>query len=226
MQKIIAKRIAEELEDNSIVNLGLGLPTQVSDFVKPERNILLQGENGILGIGSDPKPGEEVDSAIISSSGLVTNVVPGVSFFDSAVSFGMIRGGHIDVTVLGTMQVDEKGNIANYQIPGKRVTGMGGAMDLCIGSKKVIVATYHTDRGEPKILSQCTLPLTAEKAVNVIVTEMGVMDITPVGIVLREYNPEFTIEEIKAATGAKLIIPENIEKMKVERKEEQPELSF
>lgn len=226
MQKIIAKRVAEELENNTIVNLGLGLPTQVSDFVKPERNILLQGENGILGIGRDPKPGEEVDPAIISSSGLITTAVPGVSFFDSAVSFGMIRGGHIDVTVLGTMQVDEKGNIANYQIPGKRVTGMGGAMDLCVGARKVIVATYHTDRGVSKILSQCTLPLTAEKAVDVIVTEMGVMDISPEGIVLREYNPEFTIEEIQAATGAKLIIPENIDKMKLEINEEEPELAL
>lgn len=226
MQHIITKRIAEELENNTIVNLGVGLPTMVAEFVEAERNILLHGENGIIGIGRDPLPGEEVDPDIMSSSGLTATAVTGASFFDSAVSFGMIRGGHIDTTVLGTMQVDEKGNIANYQIPGKRVTGMGGAMDLCVGAKKVIVATYHTDKGAPKILSQCTLPLTAEKAVNVIVTEMGVMDITPEGIVLREYNPEFTIEEIQAATGAKLIIPENIDKMKLELKEEEPELAL
>ncbi|MEH7108523.1 3-oxoacid CoA-transferase subunit B [Bacillus sp. JJ1764] len=213
MKTIIAKRIADELKDNSFVNLGVGLPTMVAEFVAPERNILLQGENGIIGIGRDPKPGEEFDPDILSSSGYPATAVPGASYFDSATSFGMIRGGHVDVTVLGTMQVDELGNIANYQIPGKRVTGMGGAMDLCVGSKKVIVATFHTNGGSPKILSRCSLPLTAKNCVNVIVTEMGVMDVTSEGIVLREYNPIFTIDEIQAATGAKLIIPKNIKEM-------------
>lgn len=212
LNRLIAARVAKELKNNSLVNLGVGLPTMVPEFVDASQNIYLQGENGLIGIGKDFAEGEEKDPYVISSSGFPTKTVPGASFFDSAVSFGIIRGGHVDTTVLGTMEVDEKGNIANYQIPGKRITGMGGAMDLCVGAKKVIVATFHlTNKGEPKILKKCTLPLTAEHAVSTIITEMAVIDVTPEGLVLRDYNPEYTVEDVVKNTAAELIIPDSFE---------------
>lgn len=213
MGEIIAKNIANDLHKGSLVNLGLGLPIQVADYVKPEQQILLHAENGLIGTGKALKPEEVTDPDIISASGYPTAIVPGASFFDSSLSFGIIRGGHLDATILGALEVDEEGNIANYKVPGKRVVGMGGAMDLCIGAKAVIVATYHTQDGSPKILKKCRLPLTAEKAVTTIVTEKAVMDVTDKGIVLRKYNPMFTIEEIQAETEATLIIPEKIETM-------------
>lgn len=211
INKLIAKRISLELSDNTLVNLGVGLPTMVADYVRPEQNIMLQGENGLIGIGESYAEGEWQDPDIISSSGFPTKVVKGASFFDSSVSFGIIRGGHVDVTVLGTMQVDQQGNIANYKIPGKMVTGMGGAMDLCVGARKVIVATFHTNKGTPKILKKCALPLTAQGVVSMIVTEMAVMDVTPKGLFLRDRNPDFTVEQIQAATEADLIIPDTFE---------------
>lgn len=220
MGRFIAKRVSGEFEKGSLVNLGVGIPTMVSDFIGPEREILMHGENGVIGLGkaafnvidatnSKEEP-KEADSLVIDAGAGLTEICPGASFFDSTVSFGLIRGGHVDVTVLGTMEVDAQGNIANYMIPGKRVAGMGGAMDLCVGAKKVIVASYHTAGGAPKIVEKCTLPLTAPKVVNVIVTEMGVFDVTPQGIQIREYNPEYTLEEIQNATGTTLIIPENV----------------
>lgn len=211
LNKLIAKRIAKELSPGSLVNLGLGLPTMVANYVKKGQDIYLHGENGLIGIGEGYKEGEEADSDIISSSGFPTKVINGASFFDSSVSFGIIRGGHVDVTVLGTMEVDEKGNIANYKIPGKMITGMGGAMDLCVGAKKVIVATFHTNKGIPKILKQCKLPLTAQNVVSTIVTEMAVIDVTSDGLLLRDYNRNFTLDEIIKSTEAELIIPESIQ---------------
>jgi acetate CoA/acetoacetate CoA-transferase beta subunit len=218
--KFIAKRIAGLLEPGSLVNLGVGLPTGVSDYVQPEQEVLMHGENGVIGLGKaafgvinqTAAGGKESSKKglVIDAGAGAASVQKGAAFFDSATSFGIIRGGHVDATVLGTMEVDEEGNIANYMIPGKRVAGMGGAMDLCVGAKKVIVATYHTAGGAPKIVKRCTLPLTAQKAVDMIVTEMGVFDITPEGIKVREYNPEYTLEEIQAATGAQLIIPVDV----------------
>ena len=209
--KFIAKRIAQELADNTLVNLGMGLPTMVSDYVTAQQNILLQGENGLIGIGAGYQKDEVSDPDIISSSGFPTRVVQGASFFDSSVSFGIIRGGHVDATVLGTMEVDEKGNIANYKIPGKLITGMGGAMDLCTGAKKVIVATFHTNKGAPKILKKCTLPLTARGVVSTIVTEMAVIDVLPDGLLLRDYNREYSIDDILKSTEASLNVAEELE---------------
>lgn len=213
IREIIAKNIALQLEDNSIVNLGVGIPTLVAGYVKPEQNIILQAENGLLGTGGDTKQGELCDPDVISSSGYPTKLIPGAAFFDSALSFGIIRGGHVDTTVLGTMEVDEEGNIANYAVPGKLVTGMGGAMDLCVGAKKVIVATLHTNKGRPKILKKCTIPLTAEKAVNVIVTERAVLEVTKNGLVLTEYNPMFTIEDILSEVEAEVTVSEQLKEM-------------
>lgn len=222
----IAKRIAGLLEPGSLVNLGVGLPTGVSDYVGADRDILMHGENGVIGLGKaafevidQTAAGGKQDvkkSLVINAGASAASVDKGAAFFDSTVSFGLIRGGHVDVTVLGTMEVDEEGNIANYMIPGKRVAGMGGAMDLCVGARTVIVATYHTANGNAKILKKCRLPLTAQKVVNVIVTEMGVFDVTPEGIKVREYNSQYTIEEIQAATEAKLIIPENVKTVPAE----------
>jgi len=205
-KEYIARTIADELTDNSVVNLGIGLPTLVPRYVNKSRGILLHSENGLLGLGEDYRPEEENDPHVITSSGIPAKYVPGAAFFDSCVSFGIIRGGHLDVTVLGAMEVDRNGDIANYQVPGKALVGMGGAMDLCIGAKKVIVAMFHTQNGAPKILNKCKLPLTAERAVNTIVTEMGVIDVTGEGLILRSRNPEYSIEEIQKATEADLII--------------------
>lgn len=214
MTEVIAKNAARELKRGSVVNLGYGLPTEVAHYVTPEQQILLHGENGILGIGRTLRPDEVTNMNVISSSVLPTEPIKGASFFDSVVSFGMIRGGHLDAVILGTMEVDEKGNIANYAVPG-RLTGMGGAMDLCVGTKKVIVTTFHTQNGAPKILKRCTLSLTARGVVTTIITEMAVMDVTPRGIALRKRNPAFTVDEIQANTEARLIVPEDLEEMVV-----------
>ena len=205
----IAKRVAKELHDGDVVNLGIGLPTMVPDYLDPSVKLTLQSENGFIGLAAvDP---EDPDAAyIVNAGGQPAGSEKDGMFFDSATSFSIIRGGHVDATILGSLQVDEKGNIANWIIPGKMVPGMGGAMDLVVGAKRVIVAMEHTQKGAPKILKECTLPLTAEAQVNLIVTEMGVMEVTPEGIVLKEYNPEFTVEEIQAATEAKLIIADDL----------------
>lgn len=210
----IAKRVAKELKDGDVVNLGIGLPTLVANYVPSGIEITLQSENGFVGMGPAPKEGEE-DAYLVNAGGKYTTINPGGAFFDSADSFVIIRGGHVDVTVLGALEVDEKGNLANWMVPGKMVPGMGGAMDLVTGAKKVIVAMNHTAKGEHKILKECKLPLTAVNAVDLIVTEMGVMEITEKGLLLKEINPEYTIEEVQKATGAELIISEDLKKIEV-----------
>lgn len=210
----IAKRVAKELKDGDVVNLGIGLPTLVANYVPSDIEITLQSENGFIGMGPAPKEGQE-DPDLVNAGGKYSTVNPGGAFFDSADSFVIIRGGHVDVTVLGALEVDEKGNLANWMVPGKMVPGMGGAMDLVTGAKKVIVAMNHTAKGSQKILKECTLPLTAVKVVDLIITEMGVMEVTDKGLVLKEINPEFTLEEVQNATGAALIIPQDLKKMDV-----------
>ena len=213
IREVIAKRVALELKDGDVVNLGIGLPTMVPNYLKSDVRVILQSENGLLGMGPKPAEGQENPELTDAGGGYIT-AVEGACSFDSATSFGIIRGGHVDVTILGALQVDEKGDLANWIIPGKKAPGMGGAMDLLVGAKKVILAMEHTAKGNPKILKKCTLPLTAAGQVNLIVTEMGVMEITPEGIVLRELNPEFTVEQVQAATEARLIIADDLKPMR------------
>lgn len=205
IREVIARRVAIELHDGDVVNLGIGLPTLVPNYLPENIKVTLQSENGLLGMGPSPEPGNEDKSLLNAGGGFIT-ALPGASSFDSATSFAVIRGGHVDVTVLGALQVDQKGNLANWMIPGKKTPGMGGAMDLLVGSRKVIIAMEHTARGEKKILECCNLPLTAAGQVNMIITEMGVMEITPEGIVLTEINPLYTVAEVQAATEAQLIV--------------------
>jgi len=205
MQDFIAARVAKELTNNSVVNLGIGLPTRVANFVPDGMHVHFQSENGFVGLGPAPDEGN-IDMNITNAGGQPVTILPGGCFFDSATSFGIIRGGHVDLTVLGALQVDEKGNIANYMIPGKLVPGMGGAMDLLSGAKRVIVAMEHTAKGAMKILKECNLPLTAENAVDLIITEMGVIEVTPQGLVLREVAPGYTAQQVQEATEATLIV--------------------
>ncbi|KGG79839.1 acetate CoA-transferase [Caloranaerobacter azorensis H53214] len=213
-REIIAKRVAKELKDGDVVNLGIGLPTMVANYIPDGIDIILQSENGFIGLGPAPKSGEE-DKDLINAGGQPVTIKPGGAFFDSATSFAIIRGGHVDATVLGALQVDEKGNLANWMIPGKMVPGMGGAMDLVVGAKKVIIAMEHTAKGKPKILKECTLPLTAAGQVNLIITEMAVIEVTERGLVLKELGPEATIEDVKANTEADLIIADDLKKMEI-----------
>ncbi|MCT4592765.1 MAG: 3-oxoacid CoA-transferase subunit B [Anaeromicrobium sp.] len=214
VKEIIAKRVAQELHDGDVVNLGIGLPTMVANYIPSDMDVTFQSENGFVGLG--PAPAEEdVDMDLVNAGGQPVTAVPGAAFFDSAMSFSIIRGGHVDVTVLGALQVDAQGNLANWMIPGKMVPGMGGAMDLVVGAKKVIISMTHTAKGKPKILKECKLPLTAANQVNMIITEMGVMEVTKDGIVLVEINPEFSVEDVKNATEAELIISENLKKMEI-----------
>jgi acetate CoA/acetoacetate CoA-transferase beta subunit len=211
-KEVIAARVAKELKDGDVVNLGIGLPTMVVNYLPPNIHIVLQSENGIMGMGPTPQAGKE-NPDITNAGGQPVTVKPGAMFFDSATSFGIIRGGHVDATVLGALEVDEKGNIANWIVPGKMVPGMGGAMDLVVGAKKVIVAMQHTQKGAPKILKKCTLPFTALGVVDLIVTEMGVMEITSSGLVLTELHPDFTKEQVQEATEAELLISPNLKPM-------------
>lgn len=208
MQSYIAERVSKELKNNSVVNLGIGLPTKVANYIPDGINVILQSENGFLGLA--PADPDNEDETIVNAGGQPVSILPGGCFFDSATSFGIIRGGHVDATVLGALQVDKHGNIANYMIPGKMVPGMGGAMDLVTGAKKVIVAMEHTSKGTPKILNECTLPLTATNAVDLIVTEMGVIEVTGDGLFLTEINPEFTLEEVIKATEAPLKLSDSL----------------
>jgi acetate CoA/acetoacetate CoA-transferase beta subunit len=206
----IAKRCAMEFNDGDFINLGIGLPTQVANYIPEDVIVTLHSENGFAGLAEVAAPGEE-DVDIINSGGVFVTAVDRVNYFDSATSFGLVRGGHVRATVLGAMEVAENGDLANWIVPGKKVAGMGGAMDLCAGVKKIIVATDHCEKsGESKILKKCTLPLTGAKCVTDIVTERCYFEITPEGMVLRELAPGYTVEDIKACTEADFIVPDEI----------------
>lgn len=214
VREVIAKRVAKEFKDGDVVNLGIGLPTEVANYIDKDVEVILQSENGFIGLGPAPEEGKE-DKDLVNAGAKFVTIKEGGACFDSAMSFAIIRGGHVDATVLGALQVDEEGNLANWMIPGKMVPGMGGAMDLVVGAKRVIIAMEHTAKGAPKILKKCTLPLTAAKEVNLIVTEMGVIEVTEKGLVLKEIAPDTTVEEVIRATEANLIISPELKVMDV-----------
>ena len=206
----IARRVAQEMRDGYYANLGVGIPVMVANYVPEGMEVVLEAENGMLGIGPNPFEGEE-DPDLINAAKEPVTELPGTSYFDSAASFTMIRGGHVDITVLGGMEVDEKGDLANWTVPGKKLTGVGGAMDLVTGARRVIIAMEHTTKdGRPKILSKCTLPLTGIGVVDLIVTELAVIEVTPKGLVLREVAPGVTAEEVQKVTEAKLQVAEDL----------------
>jgi acetate CoA/acetoacetate CoA-transferase beta subunit len=206
-KEIIARRVAKELKDGELVNLGIGLPTLVPNYLPADVSIILQSENGFVGLG----PVTEADPDLTNAGGVPAGIIPGGATFDSLMSFSLIRGGHVDATVLGALQVDEKGNLANWMVPGKMVPGMGGAMDLVVGAKKVIVAMEHTAKdGSPKILNNCNLPLTGKGVVTLIVTELGVIRVTPAGLVLEEVAPGVSAADVIAKTEAKLTVSDKL----------------
>ena len=210
VKTIIAQRAARFLKDGDVVNLGIGMPEMVANYLPEDVHVIFQSENGIMGMSS-AATAENEDTNRSNAGGKYVTVIPGASFFDSATSFGLIRGGHVDATILGALQVDEEGSLASHIIPGKLVPGMGGAMDLVAGAENVIVITTHTDKkGGAKILKKCNLPLTAYKRVKWIITELAVIESTAEGLVLREVNAESSVEEVVAKTEAALIIPENV----------------
>lgn len=212
----IVRRIAKMFKDGDVVNLGMGMPTLVANYIPEGVHVILQSENGFVGLGPAPTDPAMVDKDIVNAGGRPVTVVPGAAFFDSATSFAIIRGGHVDATVLGTLELDQHGNIANYMIPGKLVPGMGGAMDLVVGAKKVIVATDHVAKdGSSKLLRECQLPLTAVHEVDVVVTEMGVFEITPEGYFMTEIAPEYTVDDVRKATEGDLIVSPNLRVMEI-----------
>lgn len=208
-KEIIASRIAKEIKDGDVVNLGIGLPTMVASYIPADLDVTLHSENGFLGLDRAANE-DEVNPAIVNAGGQPVTIKPGAVFFDSAMSFGIVRGGHVDITVLGGLQVDEKGNLANYMVPGKMVPGMGGAMDLVSGAKKVIVAMTHTAKGAPKILKKCNLPLTGKGVVTLIVTELAVFEVEKGGLVLTEVHEGTTVEEVLAQTEAKVRVADHV----------------
>ncbi|KRW97630.1 3-oxoacid CoA-transferase subunit B [Paracoccus sp. MKU1] len=212
-KELIARRVARELRDNTLVNLGIGLPTMVAQYVPPHVRVYFQSENGIIGFGARPPEGME-DVHLTDAGGAFVSALPGAVSFDSAMSFALIRGGHLDMTVLGGLQVDCRGRLANWQIPGVLVPGMGGAMDLVSGARRVVVAMTHTQKGAPKIVEKLSLPMTSQRPVTLIVTELAVMEPTPEGLTLRERAPGVSVREIEAATGAELSIVGDVPEMK------------
>ncbi len=212
---LIAKRVAQELQAGNLVNLGIGLPTMVANYLPSDTDVYFQSENGIVGMGPVPEEGMEEPDLTDAGGGFVT-ALPGATSIDSAMSFGLIRGGHLDVTVLGGLQVDEAGHLANWMIPGKMVPGMGGAMDLVSGAKRVIVAMTHSAKGKPKIVPECTLPLTSVRRISLVVTELAVIEPTDEGLVIREVAPGVTVGEVLENTTARLIVPETVPSMQVD----------
>jgi acetate CoA/acetoacetate CoA-transferase beta subunit len=214
-QTIIAKRIAQELRPGMLVNLGIGIPTQVANYVPPGLNVYFQSENGLIGTGSIPQDGMAQD-LLTDAAGRPVTALPGASTFDSTLSFGLIRGGHVDMTVLGALQVDEEGHVANWTIPGKMVPGMGGAMDLATGAKRVVIAMQHSAKGQPKILHKCDLPLTSRRPVDLVVTELAVIGFPDGKATLLETAPGVSVEQVLAATEATLVVPDNVPRMRLE----------
>lgn len=213
IREVIARRAALEIKDGDVVNLGIGLPTSIPSFLPEGVHVTLQTENGMLGMGPAPAEGAEDPNMVNAGGGYIT-ALPGAASFSSADSFAIIRGGHVDITFLGALEVDSKGDLANWIIPGKKVPGMGGAMDLLVGARRVILTMEHTAKGAPKILKKCRLPLTAAGQVNMIITEMGVMEVTPEGLVLTELHPEFTIEQVREATEADFTVSPELKPMR------------
>lgn len=215
MQKeVIARRVAKELKNGNLVNLGIGIPTLVANYIAEDVEVFLQSENGIIGMGPGV-PEEKIDKDMTNAGGQPVSWLPGAASIDSLTSFSIIRGGHLDVTVLGALEIDETGLLSNWKIPGKFIPGMGGAMDLVTGAKRVIVAMTHTSKGRPKIVKKCSLPLTSIRKVDLIVTDMAVIEPTEDGLVIKELAPDTTIEEVLEATEAKLIVPEEIKVMDI-----------
>ena len=215
LKQRIAKRCAKEFKDGEFANLGIGLPTMVADYIPEDIMVTFHSENGFAGIDAMADE-SNLDVDIINSGGSYVTTVERVKYFDTAESFGLVRGGHVRATVLGAMEVAENGDLANWIVPGKKVAGMGGAMDLCTGCPEVIIVMLHTNKGKPKILKKCSLPLTAEKCVSKIITEMGVMKVTDEGLVVTELHPDYTKEDIQAATGCKLIFADDLKPMEEE----------
>ena len=209
---VIARRVAGLIQPGWLVNLGIGLPSMVANYVPAEKQVYFQAENGVIGLGARPPEGME-DASLTDAGGGFVTAVPGAASIDSAMSFGLIRGGHLDMTVLGGLQVDEKGHLANWMVPGKMVPGMGGAMDLAAGARQVVVAMVHAAKGESKIVPDCTLPLTAARRVTAIVTELALIEPTEAGLVLKERGPGVSVEEVLAATAARLIVPGDVPEM-------------